>query len=142
MKQTDILLPIAAMMGLVAVVVGLMLLERVKDMRTLRIRPNDPRVASSSQMAATLPNTRAADNYKNLFEMPVLFYALCLALLFTQSVTGAWLAAAWVYVGLRVGHTVVHLAMRHVMLRFALFAASFYLLAGMWAVFAWQLITK
>ena len=138
MNQTAILYPIAAMMALVFIVACLMLKERIRDLKTLRIRPNDPRVASSSQMSATLKNTRAADNYKNLFEVPVLFYALCLALLFTQAVNSAWLGAAWLYILFRVAHSFLHIAHNRVMIRLAVFLTSLCLLLSMWAVFVWQ----
>jgi hypothetical protein len=140
MNQTAIFYPIAVMMLLVVIVTCLMLKERMVEMKTLKIHPN--KVASSSQMNAVLKNTRAADNYKNLFEMPVLFYALCLALYATQSVSQGFLWAAWAYVALRVVHSFTHIGYNNVMHRFSVFAFSMWVLAGMWAVFVWQLSGK
>jgi hypothetical protein len=134
MTQTDILLPIAAMMLLIIFVAARMLRDRMREMRERRIHPD--RVSSSSQMNALLLNTRASDNYKNLFEMPVLFYVLCLALYATESANEFYLAAAWVYVALRVVHSLIHLTHNKVLQRFAVFAASAVLLAGMWTCFA------
>jgi hypothetical protein len=71
-----------------------------------------------------------ADNYNNLMEQPTLFYAvtLTLALLGAGDVLNTSLA--WLYVGLRVAHSLVHALINVVMLRFAIFmAASFVLLA-------------
>ncbi len=93
--QAQILYPVAALMLLVVLITVLMLRERVQEMKARRIHPK--KVASSTQMAAVLQNTRAADNYKNLFEMPMLFVACCLALLATQSVTPLFLGLAWGY---------------------------------------------
>ena len=140
MNQTAIFYPIAVMMLLVVIVTCLMLKERMVEMKAFKIHPNT--VASSSQMNAVLKNTRAADNYKNVFEMPVLFYALCLALYATQSVSQGFLWAAWAYVALRVLHSVIHIAYNNVMHRFSVFATSMWLLAGMWCVFVWQLAGK
>jgi hypothetical protein len=47
---------------------------RVREMRVKRIHPQ---VAPTSiQMAALLQDVQASDNFRNLFEVPVLFYAL------------------------------------------------------------------
>lgn len=140
MNQTAIFYPIAAMMLLVAVVTGLMLKERIGEMKARKIHPN--KVNTSSQMAQVLQSTQAADNYKNLFEMPVLFYVLCLALFATQSVTSDWLYAAWAYVALRYAHSYIHITYNKVTHRFYVFAASLTLLLTMWLVFAWQLTSK
>ncbi len=140
MIQSAIFYPIAVMMLLVAIVTAMMLKERIGEMKARKIHPN--KVASSSQMAQVLQSTQAADNYKNLFEMPVLFYVLCLALFATQSVTSGWLYAAWAYVALRYAHSYIHIAYNKVTHRFYVFAASLTLLLTMWLVFAWQLTSK
>jgi hypothetical protein len=65
-----------------------------------------------------------SDNLKNLFEIPTLFYALCLYLFATQHVDGVYLIAAWVFVGLRILHSAVHCTFNRVVLRFWLYAIS------------------
>ena len=128
------------MLLLVAVVMALMLRERIAEMTERRIHPQ--KVASSSQMNAVLQNTRAADNYRNLFELPVLFYALCLALYATQGVNLAFVAAAWAYVGLRVLHSFIHIGYNKVMHRFSVFVTSSALLAAMWVAFVVQIAQR
>lgn len=135
-----ILLPIAAMVVLSTVVGVALLAQRTAEMRRRRIHPQT--VATSSQMAGKLERTNIADNFRNLFETPVLFYALCLAMAVTQQVTSAMFAAAWVYVGLRVLHSAIHCTYNRVMHRFAAFGAGFALLIGMWVVFTLQLIGR
>ena len=71
-----------------------------------------------------------ADNYNNLMEQPTLFYAvtLTLALLGAGDILNTSLA--WLYVGLRVAHSLIHALINVIILRFAIFmAASFVLLA-------------
>jgi hypothetical protein len=68
--------------------------------------------------------TNPSDNFKNLFEIPVIFYALATYLLVTGQVDGIYLAAAWVFVGFRVLHSLVHCTVNIVMLRFYLYLAS------------------
>jgi hypothetical protein len=134
MTQAKILMPIAAMMLLIIIVAARMLCERMVEMRVRQIHPD--KVSSSSQMNALLVNTRAADNYKNLFEMPVVFYVLCLALYVTGSANKFYLLSAWGYVALRFLHSLVHLTSNNLLQRFAAFASSALLLVGMWTCFA------
>ena len=135
-----ILLPIAAMVVLSAIVGGALLAQRTAEMRRRRIHPQA--VATSSQMAAKLERTNIADNFRNLFETPVLFYALCLAMAITQQVSAAMFAAAWAYVALRVLHSVIHCSYNRVMHRFAAFGAGFALLVGMWVAFTLELLGR
>ena len=65
-----------------------------------------------------------SDNLKNLFEIPTIFYALALYLYVTHRVDPTYLAAAWVFVVLRVLHSLVHCTVNIVLLRFWLYAVS------------------
>ena len=49
-----------------------------------------------------------SNNFKNLFELPVLFYALCLYLYVTATVERPDVIAAWLFFGLRVVHSAIH----------------------------------
>lgn len=116
-------------------VVGLrMLAVRVAEMRARRIHPQA--VALSAQRAQRLEDSRASDNYNHLFELPVLFYALCALALATTHVPGWLPAAAWLFVALRIAHSAIQCSYNRVMHRFAVFLAGFALLGAMWAGFA------
>jgi hypothetical protein len=65
-----------------------------------------------------------SDNFKNLFEMPVLFYVLATLLIATDRVDSASVVAAWVFVSFRVLHSAVHCTINVVLLRFYLYLAS------------------
>ena len=70
-----------------------------------------------------------ADNYNNLMEQPTLFYAVTLTLALVGAGEGLNTGLAWLYVGLRIAHSLVQATVNVVMLRFAIFmAASFVLL--------------
>jgi hypothetical protein len=62
-----------------------------------------------------------ADNYNNLMEQPTLFYAVALTLAFLDAGAGISLVLAWLYVGLRVAHSLVQAIMNRIMLRFSIF---------------------
>jgi hypothetical protein len=105
----------------------------VGEMRAKRIHPQA--AATSVKLAARLENIQAADNFRNLFETPVLFYALVATALATSHVPG-WLAqGAWIYVALRVAHSVIHCTYNKVYHRLAAFASSFALVVGLWSAF-------
>ena len=71
-----------------------------------------------------------ADNYNNLMEQPTLFYAVVLTLAFVGADDGLNTALAWLYVGLRIVHSLVQAAINVILLRFSIFmAASLVLLA-------------
>jgi len=65
-----------------------------------------------------------SDNLKNLFEIPVLFYALALYLFVTQQVDTVYVTAAWVFVVFRALHSAVHCTFNLIMLRFYLYLIS------------------
>jgi hypothetical protein len=127
---------IAAALALVllTVLVGLRLLyTRVREMRRKRIHAQA--VATSVQMAGRHEDVQAADNFRNLFEVPVLFYALVAIALATR-VAPPWLVAgAWAFVALRALHSLIHCTYNRVMHRLAAFLAGFALLAGLWVAF-------
>lgn len=74
--------------------------------------------------AASYPS----NNLKNLFELPVLFYALCLLLYVSDNVDSVYVFIAWAFVGFRVLHSLVHVTINNVMARFLCYLASSLLL--------------
>jgi hypothetical protein len=110
------------------------------EMRAKRIHPQA--ASTSIQMAAKLQNVQAADNFRNLFETPVLFYSLA-AVAIASDYAPAWLAAgAWLYVVLRAAHSFIHCTYNRVMHRFAAFGSGFLLLVGLWVAFIVGLVSK
>jgi hypothetical protein len=131
---------IAACLALVVltfIVGGRLLYTRVQEMRQKRIHPQA--AATSVQMSARLENVQAADNFRNLFEVPVLFYALVVMALATAHTPGWLVVGVWLYVALRVIHSFIHCTYNLVMHRLAAFLASFVLLVVLWAFFFFTL---
>ena len=72
-------------------------------------------------------------HYQNMFQIPVLFYLLCMFLYFSNNVTSLDVFLAWVFVGFRFGHFLIRLlAYDRVMLRFRLFSGSVIILTIHW----------
>jgi hypothetical protein len=125
--------PCAAMVALTALVWVKLYWDRIGEMRERRIDAQE--LATARAAAGRLQRPEAADNFRNLFEVPVLFYVLCIVLVLTGGSTPGFLAAAWAYVALRALHSLIHVTYNRVMHRFLVYVASTLLLFGMWVAF-------
>ncbi len=125
--------PCIAMVALTALVWVKLYWDRLSEMRAKRIDPQD--LATARAAAGRLERPEAADNFRNLFEIPVLFYLLCVALAVNGGSTQAFVAAAWVYVVLRALHSLIHVTYNRVTHRFLVYVGSTLLLFGMWIAF-------
>jgi hypothetical protein len=65
-----------------------------------------------------------ADNYNHLHEAPTVFYAVALVLAMIDQGDGLNATIAWVYVALRVAHSLFQILSNWVIVRFAIFALS------------------
>ena len=117
-----------------------MLYSRVQEMRRKRMHPQT--AATSQTLSGRLEDVRAADNFRNLFETPVLFYALVACAIAVSHVPPWLVIGAWCYFGLRVAHSLVHCTYNRVMHRLAIFALSFGLLVALWVGYVVALSSK
>jgi hypothetical protein len=128
------LIAAATVLVVLTFVVGLVMLRcRIAEMRGKRIQPQA--VSTSTQAAARYEDVQAADNFRNLFETPVLFYALVAVAVGLGNVPGWLVVGAWLYVLLRFAHTLIHCTYNNVLHRLAAFMSGFGLLVGMWVVY-------
>ncbi len=108
----------------------------------MKARP--PRVEDFATGSAALayfePVEMPANNLRNLFEMPVLYFALVPLLLVTHQATTAQVALAWAYVALRAAHSFVHVTHGPVVRRFFIYLLSCVTLSAMWIGFAVDII--
>ena len=111
-----------------------MLTSRITAMKTNKIHPQS--ISTSSELAARMPDSRAADNFRNLFETPILFYAVLLFAHASQQTSQILIVLAWVYVSLRVVHSIIQCSYNKVMHRFYVFFASVWVLLAIWIVLA------
>lgn len=124
MNQQLILEPVVSLFILTGIVWATMYVRRLTYMFANKIDPQS--VATPELMGASLPAhiNSASNNLKNLFELPVVFYAVCAFLLLTQRVDALFLNAAWVYVGLRTLHSLIHCTINSVKFRFTAYFLS------------------
>jgi len=84
--------------------------------------PHRPATEFHAQLPA--PVRWKADNYNHLMEQPTLFYAVTLTLALLGAGAGLNTGLAWLYVGLRIAHSLVQATVNVIMLRFAIFMAA------------------
>jgi hypothetical protein len=82
----------------------------------------------------------ASQHYKNMFEMPILFYVLCVLLIINNNATSLDIFFAWGFVIFRILHSISRIPNRDVNLRFSLFAGSFIMLVAGWIHFAVKVV--
>lgn len=138
MPDRWLLYPVLALAMLTFVVGAIMYRRRVGEMKRKRVAPQS--VATSAAMATALTDTGPADNFRNLFETPVLFYAGVLVAYAAHLASPAYVVIAWAYVAARVVHSAIHCTSNRVMQRLRAFLASFALLAALWGLLAWDLL--
>ena len=124
MDQNAIFAPFFAQMFLTLLVWAYMYARRIPFILGLELTQAD--MAKPGELARLSPAavSNSSDNLKNLFEIPVLFYALLLFLYATRQVDALYLGAAWVFVAFRVAHSIVHCTFNLVLLRFYLYLAA------------------
>ena len=121
MTQTAIFGPFFATMLLTLLVWVYLYIRRIAFIRGRDLDPKE--LAVPGRLAAVSPAavSNPSDNLKNLFEIPVLFYALVLYLFATGNVDASYLRAGWVFVVFRALHSAVHCTFNLVILRFYLY---------------------
>jgi len=137
-KPVAIFWPVIAQVTLTLIVALRMYVVRISEIRTRHVSPQS--LATSREATARLENVAAADNFRNLFELPVLFFAICPVLYMTGHVTALQLGLAWIFVLLRCAHSFIHVTYNRVMHRFRAYFLGMVCVFAMWAVFAVQLL--
>jgi hypothetical protein len=123
MQQSAIFSPFFAMLLLTLIVWIYMYVRRIRFITNRKPTPEELNPIAFAQISP--PSiSNPSDNLKNLFEMPILFYALVLYLFLTQQVDRVYVAAAWGFVLFRTMHSAVHCTFNRVMLRFCLYLCS------------------
>ena len=118
-NNMEILAPFFGVMLLTLIVWIYMYIRRTSYL--LREKIDLRKVDTPEKAAALVPAdvSLASHNLKNLFELPVVFYAICLYLFVSESVDSIYLAAAWWFLLFRIVHSLIHCTYNKVEHRFA-----------------------
>ena len=84
------------------------------------------KVRTANQLRAALPEKTSwiSDNYNHLHEQPVIFYTLCFILALVTEHNELNAVLAWVYVALRVTHSLWQSFVNIIPVRFAIFVLA------------------
>jgi len=142
MTPDAILWPALALVAVTLAVWLRMYRTRIAAMREHKIHPQAvaTRAAVHDKMAVSPIATQAANNFENLFELPVLFYVLVVLLHQRPAVATGFVAGAWLYVALRATHSFIQCSYNKVMHRFMVYFASSWVLWALWGAFAVSLV--
>ncbi len=123
MNSMMILKPVLAMLVLTFVVWVVMFARRIPAMYKIG---KPAQTYTTPDKIGILPEAvnYPAYNFRNLLELPVVFYVLCFYLHISGTADGTYVVSAWVFVALRVLHSLVHCTSNTVMTRFRLYAAG------------------
>ncbi|CAF1398295.1 unnamed protein product [Rotaria sordida] len=117
-QQLRIFGPFFATMLLTIVVWVYMYIRRIHFISSMNLRPEQ--LIRPGELARISPPavSNPSDNLKNLFEVPVLFYALAIYLYITKQVDTTYVVAAWIFFVFRVLHSSIHCTFNAIYLRF------------------------
>ena len=130
MRPESIFAPVSALALWTVLVMCLTGFRRVRAVRARRISRHAFHLGESPEVP---PDVVVANrNLMNLLEMPVLFYVVTICLYVTHHVSHRALLLAWIYVGLRVLHSLEHLTRNNVLRRLTAFSLSGVVLVMLW----------
>lgn len=136
--NTEILWPTLVLVAVIFAVWATLIVQRYGH-----IRRNPPSAADVDNREAAMryfrPVEMPGNNLANLFEMPVLYFALVPLLILTSHAGHLQVAFAWAFVLLRALHSYIHIVPKTVNPRFMVYLASCAALLAMWVGFAVQL---
>lgn len=131
-QNLSLLGPIFALATWTALILFLVGYRRLRAGFTGLVHPREFALGESTQVPAAV--ALANRNYMNLLESPVLFYVVCLLAIVAGATTPAVLMLAWLYVALRIAHSLIHITYNRIFHRFSIFALSNIVLIALWAL--------
>ena len=134
MSQTLIFWPAFAQVMLTIIVLLVMGQSRSASLKTKRKSLDD--VAMNRPDDWDEQSTKVANNYKNQFEMPVLFFAAVATALALRLVDPVLVVFAWVFVIARFVQTIIHIGPNKVAFRGLSFLVGVAALLAMWVLLA------
>lgn len=124
--HSEILAPVVALIAWSLVMMIWMMAIRMPALRKAGIDMSKARGGRPGLLDTMLDEKAQwpAHNYIHLMEQPTLFYAVALTLALLGQGDGLNATIAWIYVGLRVLHSIVQATFNKIAIRFTLFVLS------------------
>ena len=141
MFYKPILLPLLVQVLITLAVWIYMYITRLREIRHKGIEPQQLALRSDAQKLLSA-SAAPADNFKNLFEMPLLFFLAVLLSLILLIQDDLLVAFAWGFVVLRAIHSLIHCTYNQVLHRFTVYIASSLMLFLMWFRLGLYILTQ
>ena len=124
--DVDFLKPVLALVVWTCIMWFWMYATRIPAMTAAKVDPDSLVQQGAKSLGDLLPAKVQwkADNYNHLHEAPTVFYAVAIVLAMLEQGNGFNATIAWVYVGLRVIHSIFQATVNKVMIRFIIFILS------------------
>jgi hypothetical protein len=130
-NQIAILYPVFTQVLLTLAVLALLAVARTRAVKTMDRQRGNPDLALGRVVWPEDAAKRAA-NFRNQFELPVLFYAVVAFALITKGVDLPMLVLAWAFAISRLVHAAIHVGPNKVRWRTPVFALGFLIVTIMW----------
>lgn len=122
--ETQIISPVVTLISWSLIMWIWMYATRIPAIQSAKLKL-DSHAPQGEQMATLPASVRwKADNYNHLMEQPTIFYALAISLAVLGEGDGINLYLAWIYVGLRIIHSLIQVLVNKIELRFLVFVVS------------------
>ena len=133
MDGMAILQPVVALAAWTMVMWFWMYATRIPALSASGVNPDELVLDPDKSLDSVLPPQVQwkAHNYNHLHESPTVFYAVAITLALLHRGDGVAVQIGWVYVGLRVAHSLVQATVNRVMPRFIIFAMSTFAVMGL-----------
>ena len=141
MESKSIFYPVIGLVFFTFFIALWVAITRISHLRRNRIHPQA--LADGKQCDEILSAVEnPSDAFENLFEMPVLFYAVTLAIYTTGQVDATYVTLAWMFVFFRVAQGLIHSTCNRIMHRAMSFWFGSVILFILWVRFAIQILSS
>ncbi len=120
MYEHGMIAPVVALVAWTLIMLIWLYATRIPAMQKAKLKPGE---ASKANMEA-LSSANVANNYNHLHEQPTLFYVICFALQFMDQAHHINIGLAWLYVALRIVHSLVQATVNIILIRWLIFMAA------------------
>jgi len=139
MYYKPLLLPLLIQVFLTFLVWFKMYYDRINEMKDKNIGAQQVSTRAGGR-SVLIDSAASADNFMNQFEMPVLFFVAILLALNLMWQDPLLVLFSWLFVALRIVHSLIHTTYNNVMHRFWAYVLSSFVLLGMWVRLGWYII--
>jgi hypothetical protein len=120
MYEHGMIAPIVALAAWSLLMLVWLYATRIPAMSKAKLRPGgNVTKADMERLPGSAPNV--ANNYNHLMEQPTLFYAICFALQLLDQANEINIGLAWLYVVIRIVHSLVQATVNIILVRFTIF---------------------